>query len=134
MKRAELAAFIQAIREVRGSLTDEQIVSVPAFYPTWRADRAYAAGDIVRYGEHAYRCLQTHQAQEGWAPGLAPSLWAKVLIPDPDVIPDWEQPDSTNAYKTGDKVRYKGKIYESLIDGNIWAPDAYPAGWKEIQA
>ena len=134
MKRAELAAFIQAIKEVRGSLTDEQIVSVPAFYPAWRADRAYAAGDVVRYGEYVYRCLQAHQAQEGWAPGLAPSLWAKVLIPDPDVIPDWEQPESTNGYSKGDKVRFEGKVYESLIDNNIWSPSAYPAGWKEIQA
>ena len=50
------------------------------------------------------------------------------------MIPEWEQPDSTNAYKKGDRVRYKGKAYESLIDGNVWAPDAYPAGWKEIQA
>ena len=134
MKRVELQAFVEAIKAVRGSLTDEQIVSVPAFYPAWRADRAYAAGDVVRYGEHAYRCLQAHQGQEGWAPGLAPSLWAKVLIPDPGEIPEWEQPESTNGYAKGDKVKYEGKIYESLIDGNVWSPSAYPAGWKEIQA
>lgn len=133
MKRAELQAFVEAIKAVRENLTDEQIANVPAFYPAWRADKAYAAGDVVRYGENAYRCLQAHQAQEGWAPGLAPSLWAKVLIPDPGVIPDWEQPDSTNPYMTGDKVRFEGKIYESLIDNNIWSPAAYPAGWKEIQ-
>ena len=134
MKRAELAAFVEAIKVVRGSLTDEQAAAVPAFYPAWRADRSYAAGDVVRYGEYVYRCLQAHKAQEGWAPGLAPSLWARVLIPDPEVIPEWEQPDSTNAYKAGDKVRFEGKVYESLIDNNIWSPAAYPAGWKEIQA
>lgn len=33
----------------------------------------------------------------------------------------------------GDKVRYNGKVYESLIDNNVWAPDAYPLGWKEIE-
>lgn len=37
-----------------------------------------------------------------------------------------------DAYKTGDRVMYQGKVYESTIDGNVWAPDVYPAGWKEI--
>lgn len=28
-------------------------------------------------------------------------------------------------------VNYDG-WYESTIDGNVWAPDAYPAGWVII--
>ena len=55
------------------------------------------------------------------------------MIPDPDVIPEWEQPDSTNAYKKGDKVRFEGKVYESLIDNNVWSPSAYPAGWRQVE-
>lgn len=52
--------------------------------------------------------------------------------PDPE-IPEWVQPTGAyNAYNIGDKVRYKGQIYESIIDGNVWAPDVYPAGWREI--
>ena len=58
--------------------------------------------------------------------------YTNVLIPSPDVIPDWEQPDSTNAYQIGDKVRFEGKVYESVIANNIWSPAAYPAGWKEV--
>lgn len=27
----------------------------------------------------------------------------------------------------------KGEIWESTINGNVWAPDVYPAGWKEIE-
>jgi len=63
---------------------------------------------------------------------LAPSLWTKVLIPDENVIPEWEQPDSTNPYMKGDKVMFDGKVYESTIDNNIWSPAAYPAGWAEV--
>jgi len=63
---------------------------------------------------------------------MAPSLWAKVLIPDPDVIPEWEQPDSTNPYMIGDRVMFNGLVYESVIDNNIWSPAAYPAGWKQV--
>ena len=48
-------------------------------------------------------------------------------------ILDWEQPDSTNPYMKGDKVKYNGKIYESVIDNNVWSPEAYPQGWKEVE-
>ena len=79
-----------------------------------------------------YKCLQAHTSQPDWTPDAAPSLWAKVSIPDPDVIPEWEQPDSTNGYSKGDKVKYNGAVYESLIDNNVWSPDAYPAGWEVV--
>ena len=49
--------------------------------------------------------------QENWTPLNAQSLWAKVLIPDENVIPEWEQPNSTNPYMKGDKVLFNGKIY-----------------------
>ena len=53
---------------------------------------------------------------------------------DDDEIPDYVQPTGAHdAYQKGDKVRYNGKVYESLIDGNVWAPDVYPAGWKEVK-
>ncbi len=132
MKRADLINFLAAVKAVRTSLTDEQAVKSPAFFPAWKDDAEYAIGDKVRYGDNLYRCLQAHQSQPAWTPDAAPSLWAKVLIPDPEVIPEWEQPESTNGYAKGDKVRFEGKIYESLIDNNIWSPAAYPAGWKEI--
>ena len=60
----------------------------------------------------------------------APSLWAKVLIPDPEVIPVWEQPESTNPYMKGDKVKHKGKTWSSTIDNNVWEPGVY--GWAEV--
>ena len=37
-----------------------------------------------------------------------------------------------DAYNLGDRVRYGGKVYESVINGNVWSPDVYPDGWKEI--
>ena len=89
-------------------------------------------GDKVRLQNVLYKCLQDHIAQPTWSPIAAPSLWAKVLIPDPDIIPEWEQPDSTNAYQIGDKVKFEGKVYESVISNNIWSPAAYPMGWKEV--
>ena len=113
-------------------LADEDALDVPMLFPRWAADTAYEVGDRVYYDGMLYKVLITHTSQSDWTPDVSPSLFARVLIPDPEVIPDWVQPDSTNPYMKGDKVRYNGKIYESLIDNNIWSPDAYPAGWQEV--
>ena len=91
-------------------------------FPLWKADVEYTVGQRVRYNEVLYSVLTAHTSQADWTPEVAPSLFAKVLIPDENVIPEWEQPDSTNPYKKGDKVSHNGKIWESQIDGNVWEP------------
>ena len=119
-----------AINGAGAMLTDEQALTVPLIYLAWSSDGiSYAAGDRVMYGGVLYKCLQAHTSQSTWTPTDAPSLWAKVLIPTPGVIPDWEQPSSTNPYAKGDKVKHNGKIWISDIDGNVWEPGVY--GWTE---
>lgn len=133
MTLLELARKLRPLLELAAqSLEPADALEGVELFPTWKTDTAYEVGYKVRHGGILYACLQAHTSQAGWEPGVAPSLWAKVLIPDPDVIPDWEQPDSTNAYMKGDKVRFDGKVYESLIDNNVWSPAVYPAGWREV--
>ena len=51
--------------------------------------------------------------------------------PEPEEWPEWVQPTGAHdAYGVGDKVTYNGKHYISTMDGNVWSPDAYPAGWQ----
>ena len=114
------------------SLSDEDALEAANLFPNWAESKAYAVDERVRYNGLLYKCLIAHTSQANWTPDAAPSLWAKVLIPDENVIPDWEQPDSTNPYMTGDKVMFEGHVYESAIDNNIWSPSAYPAGWVLI--
>lgn len=53
--------------------------------------------------------------------------------PQPEQPPEWKQPEGGHdAYKVGDRVTYNGKVYESTINGNVWAPEAYPQGWKVV--
>ena len=50
-----------------------------------------------------------------------------------DTYPEWVQPTGAHdAYNTGDRVTYNGRVYESTMDGNVWAPDAYPQGWEAV--
>ena len=134
MTLIELARKLRPlIEKAAASLDDTDAIEGAVLFPQWSGNSiSYVKDDRICYEGILYRCLQDHISQENWTPIGAPSLWAKVLIPSPDVIPEWEQPDSTNPYMTGDRVTYKGKIYESTIDNNIWSPESYPAGWKEI--
>jgi hypothetical protein len=134
MTLIELARKLRPyIEKAAMSLSDEDALEAIDLYPIWSGNGVeYKVDDRVRYEQILYKVLIAHTSQEGWTPISAPSLFAKVLIPSPDVIPDWEQPGSTNPYMRGDKVRFEGHVYESTIDNNIWSPSAYPAGWSLI--
>ena len=135
MTLTELAMKLRPyIEKAAAFLDDEDALEAKELYPTWSGDGVeYKTDDRVRYDNVLYKVLQNHTSQLNWTPVAAASLFAKVLIPDPDIVPEWEQPDSTNAYQIGDKVRFEGHIYESTINNNIWSPSAYPAGWKLIE-
>ena len=122
MKREEAKAIIAALVTMRESATDEMALAAPAIYPAWRVGVSYKAGERVVFEETLYKVLQDHDSQTMWTPTAAPSLFAKVLIPVDGEIPEWEQPDSTNPYMTGDKVSHNGKVWESLVDNNVWEP------------
>lgn len=130
MTRTEAKAVIAALVKLRESATDEQALSVPALYPAWRPGVPCAAGQRVVFDGVLYKVLQDHTSQDDWMPDAAPSLFARVLIPDADVIPEWVQPDSTNPYAKGDKVTHNGATWESTIDNNVWEPGVY--GWTEV--
>lgn len=116
--------------KLRALATDEVALQVPNLYPEWKQNVNYATNERILYNEVLYKVLQDHTSQETWTPTDAPSLFAKVLIPDDEKIYPWEQPDSTNGYKIGDKVTHNGYNWESIIDNNVWEPGVY--GWNQI--
>ena len=116
------------------TLSDAQALQVPMLFDEFDGNGvAYEVGRRVLYNDILYKVIQAHTSQADWTPTNAPSLFAKVINETIDgSIPEFEQPDSTNPYMKGDKVIFNGKVYESLIDNNVYSPEAYPAGWKEI--
>jgi len=121
-----------ALDEVLAILTDDQAEQVPDAFPTWATGKDYAVGYRVRYDGLLYKCLQTHTSQTGWEPPNATSLWARI---GEGGIPEWVQPTSANPYMKGDKVRHIGKVWESLVDNNVWEPGSVGAEslWGEVQ-
>ena len=130
MTREKAVLLRSLIVKASRELADADALLGPELFPAWSGDgRTYALGDRVRAGGVLWRCLQEHLSQADWSPALSPSLWARVLIPGPTSVPDWAQPDSTNAYRMGDRVRHRGKSWVSVLDGNVWEPGVY--GWAE---
>lgn len=124
------AQKVRAAMDAAGTqLDDAAALDAMAIYPVWGIGAAYAVNDRRRYGVNLYKCVQAHTSQADWTPDATPALWVKVSVEE---WPEWVQPTGAHdAYNTGDKVTYNGKRYVSLIDGNVYSPDAYPAGWEE---
>lgn len=124
-------AYRKLIEKAVQSLEDSDALECVTLYEKWSGDGVeYKEGKKVRYNNILYVVKQAHISQPNWTPDTAVSLFAKVLIPDTDVIPEWEQPESTNPYMKGDKVKCDGKIWVSSVDNNVWKPGVY--GWDEV--
>ena len=134
-----MAELRRALQLFAATLYDKEdtAVEIPSLYPVWAADKQYKANDIVQYGTNSvgdpqlYLVLQAHKSQSDWLPDATSSLYKKMGISESG-YPIWTQPlCAVDAYNLGDIVSYNGKLYKSIINANVWAPDVYPAGWEE---
>ena len=111
------------------SLTDEDALQAVELFPQWVTGHAYVVDERLQYNGVLYRVVQAHISQADWTPDITPSLFVVVSL---DEWPEFVQPTGAHdAYNKGDKVTFNGKHYISLIDGNVYSPAAYPAGWQE---
>lgn len=113
----------------------EKILEIPSVFPKYIVGKSYKAKEVFSYGENEvgdpqlYQVLQDHTSMAEWTPDITTSLYKKIGMTD-DGYPEWVQPlGASDAYNTGDIVSYNETLYKSTIDGNVWAPDAYPQGW-----
>lgn len=136
MNRMQAAEQLRkALQMFAASLTDEQAMEVVAVYDPWQIGRSYTVGDFLTYGENGvgdpqlYKVAQAHTSQADWKPDTTPALYVAIGLDDSG-YPVWSQPTGAHdAYNTGDVVNYNGTLYQSLIDGNVYSPEAYPTGW-----
>ena len=118
---------------VANQVTDDAVaLSIQEFYDIWAVGVLYPVGRYITHNDILYKVLTEHTSQTDWTPDVSPGLFTKVLIdPTGETILEWVQPDSTNAYMTGDKVKYNEQIYVSTIDNNVWQPGVY--GWEVVK-
>lgn len=113
------------------SMSDEEVASIEVFIQEWEVGKSYKIGDVVRYKGGVWRALSNSIAQEIYPPDNYTAGWKRIGEPDESGIYPYSQPlGATDAYQVGDKISYNGHIYECILANNVWAPDAYPPGWK----
>lgn len=118
----------------------EKLLEIPSLFSAYSVGIQYKTKDVFSYGVNEvgdpqlYQVLQDHTSAAEWTPDTATSLYKKIGVTE-EGYPEWVQPlGATDAYNTGDIVSYKGVLYRSLINGNVWSPEAYPSGWEEYNA
>lgn len=139
MNRLQVAEqFRKALQMFAMSLSDEKALEIASVYDDWVVGKSYEVGEFVKYGENSvgdsqlYKVVQAHTSQADWTPNITKSLYTPIGLND-EGFPVWSKPTGAHdAYNKDDIVDYKGKIYKSLIDGNVYSPDEYPQGWEVV--
>lgn len=132
----EQAIVIREAMDVAGAtLSEEQALVCVWLYKPWEIGKNYPVGEFLLYGVNGvgdpqlYKVAQAHTSQVDWPPDKTPALYVAIGLDDSG-YPVWSQPTGAHdAYNKGDIVDYNGVLHESLIDGNVYSPEAYPAGW-----
>lgn len=128
-QRQNAAAIAFVVLAESGSIDDVTASEQSALFSEWVPGVKYAVGQLRRYGDTLYRCVQEHTSQEGWEPDKAASLWSATSDPAEE-WPEWSQPiGAHDAYSAGAKVSHDGKHWTSDLDGNVWEPGV--SGWTE---
>ncbi len=64
-------------------------------------------------------------------PDAAPALWEDIRYRQGvRIIP--ETITAGGAFAKGEYGWWGDVVYESLLDANVWTPEAYPAGWRKF--
>lgn len=122
-------------------LSKEQQDNILNQYKPYQVGKEYEENEKFTYKDKVYEVIQAHRSQTTWLPESTPALYKEYLnvkIQNQDgstteVVKEYIQPTGAHdAYNKGDKVLFKGKIYQSKINTNTFSPEQYPDGWEEV--
>ena len=134
MKRDVAFKIVDYLKNTRNIIAEEMALNYVVLYPSWKIGKELSVGDRVKHEGKLYKVVQAHTSQADWKPDNTPSLYTPIGL-DEKGYPVWSKPSGAHdAYNTGDIVDYNGTLYKSLIDGNVYSPEEYPAGWEVYEA
>ena len=130
MTRTEAMRLRAAMEQAAPSLDDKTASTAADMFPQLKYD-----GSLVKVGTRInWKGIVKRAAADLWDriennPDNAKYLWEDLLYIDggriiPEVI------TAGTAFAQGEEGWWKGDIYISLLNSNVWTPDVYPAGWE----
>lgn len=132
MKRSEATALVAALVALREDATDAQASKAIGIYPLLKGDGALVrAGTRINWNGQLKRAAVDLWDTAENNPDNAHDLWEDInyregyrIIPDTITV--------GLAFGYGELGWWGDVLYRSLIDNNVWTPEAYPAGWEII--
>lgn len=120
MTGTELNAEASYIPEFQASVNKKNMLQRPAGF-VFRS----SAGRVVKLLQPYDSTIYTKEPEE------LPAQWGFVWSDDPAHARPFVA-ISTSPYMTGNVCEEGGTVYRSRMDGNVWAPSAYPDGWEAV--
>lgn len=130
MKRDRAEKLRSLIVKASVSLPDKEASEGAELFPTLAADSSLIpAGTRINWNGVLKRAAVDLWDTAENTPDNAPSLWEDIeyregyrIIPETITV--------GTAFAKDECGWWKDKLYKSLIDANVYTPDAYPAGWE----
>lgn len=122
----------ETMDKAAGYLDDKEASSVVELYPTMKFDGSLIkAGARIRWDGQIKRAAVDLWDREENSPDAAPTLWSSINYRDgiriiPAVV------TAELAFAKGELGWWAGTVYESLLDANVWTPEAHPEGWNAV--
>ena len=133
IEASQVKDFRDKVTELLVNLDNDAAIENAILFPQWKSGIDYKVDERIRYNNILYIILQDHTSQEEWRPDVAGSLYARMLRSwEQNIIPTWEQPESTNGFMAGDKVYHNGLLYVSTADYNTWEPGIEGNPWELV--
>lgn len=130
MTRDEALKIRESVEMGSAALPDMEASLEPTLARGMRYDgELITAGTRINWGGVLKRAAVDLWDTETNTPEAAPSLWEDVPYKDGiRIIP--ETITAGTAFDKNELGWWKDVLYMSLIENNVWNPDAYPAGWE----
>ena len=132
MKRYEAKQLVEAIKALRNDATDKTASLAVVAYPTLKCNgQLIAAGTRINYNGKLLRAAVDLWDTEENIPENAPTLWEEIQYKDgyrfiPETI------TVGTAFAKDECGWWNDVLYKSLINANVYTPDAYPQGWEIV--
>lgn len=133
MKRAEALKLRAIVEQAAVSLDDKTASEAATLFPRLKQDNTLiAAGTRINHGGTIKRAAVDLWDTAENAPDVAPALWEDIAYREgiriiPAVI------TAGTAFAKDELGWWGDVLYRSVIDANVYTPEAYPAGWEEVK-
>lgn len=132
MKRSEAIRLRAIVETAAVSLDDKTASEAATLFPRLKGD-----GTLVKAGTRInHNGTIKRAAVDVWDttennPDNAPTLWEDIAYRAGYRIAPVTF-TATNAASKGERLWFGDALYESLIDGNVYTPEQYAAGWEMV--